>query len=78
MSPLQPGGTRHRRNFFDPGGVTDISRGLRSVSDDTPGSRRERIPYPGGMPDKRDSVSKISLGKISESAYELCPFESLI
>ena len=37
--------------------MIDISRGVRSVSDDTPGSEREAIPHPGGMPDERDSIS---------------------
>jgi hypothetical protein len=51
--------------------MTDISRGLRSVSDDTPGSEREAIPHPGGMPDERDSISDTSNSKFPTAITSL-------
>ncbi len=53
-----PSGIKHGSLVLTPVGVTEISRGLRSASDDTPGSEREAISHPGGMPDDRDSISE--------------------
>jgi hypothetical protein len=67
---------RFANRFLDPGGVTDISRGLRSVSDDTPGSKNAKLPHPGGMPDDRDSISEKRRHNNSDAVRALV-FESL-
>ena len=67
------------RLALEPGGFTEISRGLRSDSDDTPGSRtKENALHPGGMPDERASVSEKRPHKICEHACGTCPMESLM
>jgi hypothetical protein len=70
---LDPGGIKQGGHLLDPGGVTDISRGLRSASDDTPGSRSERISHPGGpggMPDDPDSNSEKNSAKFPTTPPE--------
>jgi hypothetical protein len=51
--------------------MKEISRGLRSVSADTPGSEREAIPHPGGMPDERESISDKPNAKSPTAIFEL-------